>query len=448
MKYLTDLILNNEFARRIREKQGSSAVMLAIMFVGFAVCIASSIGVCRRIVVSSECDTFGRLWTKAILSEYDVHLFEDYSLMAYFGNDDEVTEKLNAYLKYSAQNKLDAAIKGANADLTGYELGDPANFRKAMDQGFAASAVSELINGRGREFRNLNDGTGFDEEGRVINNRVVLETLPSHGMKETVSGDTLTEKAKSYGDEEGVLSVLRNAGADVLMIEKRFNNHVTKADDKNHLLVNEWEYIIKGSNDDEENYRACRNRLFIARNALNLVSIYSDPEKTELLISVAESITPGPLGLATQAIIAEAWAALETEEDLEDLYNDKRVPILKTADQWKTGLGAVLGSSEFKSKLDDESKVLLEEKKDELSVLTGRVDTVPQFKYGLNYDEYLMIMIMSLNENVRLLRIMDLVQINMKYRYYKDFNLMEYYTGTRFTLEVNGKDHEFEDAYK
>lgn len=448
MKYLTDLILNNEFARRIREKQGSSAVMLAIMFVGFAVCIASSIGVCRRIVVSSECDTFGRLWTKAILSEYDVHLFEDYSLMAYFGNDDEVTEKLNAYLKYSAQNKLDAAIKGANADLTGYELGDPANFRKSMDQGFAASAVSELINGRGREFRNLNDGTGFDEEGRVINNRVVLETLPSHGMKETVSGDTLTEKAKSYGDEEGVLSVLRNAGADVLMIEKRFNNHVTKADDKNHLLVNEWEYIIKGSNDDEENYRACRNRLFIARNALNLVSIYSDPEKTELLISVAESITPGPLGLATQAIIAEAWAALETEEDLEDLYNDKRVPILKTADQWKTGLGAVLGSSEFKGKLDDESKVLLEEKKDELSVLTGRVDTVSQFKYGLNYDEYLMIMIMSLNENVRLLRIMDLVQINMKYRYYKDFNLMEYYTGTRFTLEVNGKDHEFEDAYK
>jgi hypothetical protein len=43
---------------------------------------------------------------------------------------------------------------------------------------------------------------------------------------------------------------------------------------------------------------------------------------------------------------------------------------------------------------------------------------------------------------------MDLVQINMKYRYYRDFNLMEYYTGTRFSLEVNGKDHEFEDAYK
>jgi len=448
VRYLIDLFLNNVFARRLKEKRGSSAVMLAMMFVGFSICIAGAIGVCRRIVVSSECDTFGKLWTKAILSEYDVHLFEDYSLMAYFGNDDEVTDKLNAYLKYSAQNKLDASIKGANADLTGYELGDPANFRKAIDLGFAGSAVHELISGRGREFRDLDDGTGFDEEGRVINNRVVLDTLPSHGVGGTVSGDTLTEKARSYGDEEGVLSVLRGAGADVLMIERRFNNHVTKADDKDHLLVNEWEYIIKGSNDDEENYRACRNRLFIARNALNLVSIYSDPEKMELIISVAESITPGPLGLVTQAIIAEAWAALETEEDLEDLYRDKRVPILKSADQWKTGLGAVLDSSEVRKKLDDESKKLLEEKREELSDLTNKTDTVAQFKYGLNYDEYLMIMIISLNENVRLLRIMDLVQINMKYRYYKDFNLMEYYTGTRFNLEVNGKDHEFEDAYK
>ena len=432
----------------MRGKRGSSAIILARMFVGFAICIAGAIGVSRRLVVSSECETFGRLWTKAILSEYDVHLLEDYSLMAYFGNDDEVTDKLNAYLKYSAQNKLESSIKGANADLTGHELGDPANFRKALDLGFAGSAVHELINGRGREFRALDDGNGFDEEGRVINNQVVLDTLPSHGMSETVSGDMLTDKARSYGDEEGILNALRGAGADVLMIEKRFNNHVTKADDKNHLFVNEWEYIIKGSSDDEENYRACRKRLFIARNALNLVSIYSDPEKTEIIISVAESITPGPLGLVTQAIIAEAWAALETEEDLEDLYKDKRVPILKSADQWKTGFGAVLDSSEVKGKLDDESKALLEEKREELSDITGKIDTVSQFRYGLNYDEYMMIMIMSLNENVRLLRIMDLVQINMKYRYYKDFNLMEYYTGTRFTLEVNNRDHEFEDAYK
>ena len=448
MKHLSEISSNNPILCKLREKRGSSAVLLAIMFVGFALCIAGAVGVSRRLVVSSECEAFGRLWTKAILSEYDVHLLEDYSIMAYFGNDDEVTEKLNAYLRYSAQNKLDASIKGANADLTGYELGDPANFRKAMELGFAGSAVSELLNGRGRTFRDLDNADGFDEEGRVINDRVVLDTLPSRGMGDHSSGDDLTERAKSIGDEDGLYSMLKGAGADILMITRCFDNHVTKADDNDHLFVNEWEYIIKGSNDDEENYRACRRRLFAARNALNLLSIYSDPEKTELIISVAESITPGPLGIVTQAIIAEAWAALETEEDMDDLYNDRRVPILKSSDQWKTGLGAVLDSSDVREKLDEESRTLLDEKREEISGLTGTLDTVAEFKYGLNYDEYLMIMIMSLSENERLLRIMDLVQINMKYRYYRDFNLLEYYTGTRFTLEVNGKDHEYEDTYK
>ena len=432
----------------MRNKKGSSAVLLAILFLGFAICLAGAIGVSRRLVVSSECETFGRLWTKAVLSEYDVHLMEDYSMMAYFGNDDEVTDKLNAYLKYSSQNKLDASIKGANADLTGFELGDPSNFRKAMELGFPGSAAAELISGSGRTFRDLDDENGYDEEGRIINDRVVLDTLPSHGMGGSVSSDVLTEKTKSTGDENGLVSMLKGAGAEVLMIEKRFDNHVTKADDKNHLFVNEWEYIINGSPDDEENYIACRRILFIIRNALNLLAIYSDPEKVELIITVAESITPGPLGIVTQAIIAEAWAALETEEDLKDLYDDGRVPVIKTPEQWKTGLGAVLDSTEVMEKLDDESKELLEEKKDELSGLTGGITTVAQFSEGLNYDEYLMIMIMSLNDNVRLLRIMDLVQINMKYRYYRDFNLMEYYTGTRFSIEVNGKNHEFEDAYK
>ena len=448
VRYLIDLFMNSAFARKLKGKTGSSAVMLAIMFAGFALCVAGAIGVSRKLVVSSECETFGRLWTKAILSEYDVHLLDDYSMMAYFGNDDEVTKKLDAYLAYSVKNKMEASIKGANADLTGYELGDPANFRKAMELGFAGSAVAELIGGEGRTFRDLDTGEGYDEEGRVINDRVVLDTLPSRGSGGSVSGETLTEKAKLYGDESGLLHTLRGAGADVLMIEKRFDNHVTKADEKEHLFVNEWEYIIIGSPNDEENYRAVRRRLFIARNALNLVSLYSDPEKVELIVTVAESITPGPLGIVTQAIIAEAWAALETEEDLDDLYSDRRVPVIKTAEQWKTGLGAVLDSSEVRDKLDEESRELLDENRDELPGFAGNLSDLAEVRYGLNYDEYLMIMIMSLSESSRLLRIMDLVQINMKYRYYKDFNLMEYYTGTRFTLEVNGRDHEFEDDYK
>ncbi len=439
VKRLIDFIIN---------KEGSSLVMLAIIFTGFAVCIAGAIGVSRSLVVNSECEMFGRLWTKAILSEYDVHLLDDYSIMAYFGHDDEVTSKLDSYLNYSAGGRLGVHIKGANAELTGFELGDPANFRRALRLGFAENAVSEIISGRGRTYRDLDTGEGFDEEGWVIRNPVVIDTLPSHGTGGSVSGDELTEKARSAGDENGLAGLLSGAGAEVLLLEKCFDNHVTKSDDKDHLLVNEWEYVIRGSTDDEDNYRTVRRILFAARNALNLISLYRDPSKVEVIVSIAETITPGPLGLVTQAVIAEAWAALETEEDLEDLYHDRRVPVLKTPGQWKTDLGSVLGSESVKEKLDEETRELLDEKRDEVLDLSGNISTVTRFSEGLNYDEYLLIMITALRDDVRLLRIMDLIQINMKYRYYADFNMMEYFTGVRFTIEADRKTHEFEDAYK
>ena len=184
------------------------------------------------------------------------------------------------------------------------------------------------------------------------------------------------------------------------------------------------------------------------RNALNLVSLYKDPEKVKLIIEVAETITPGPLGLLTQLLIAEAWAALETEQDMKNLLDNKRVPILKSADEWQIGLGAVLDSDDVMEQLDEDSKELLNENRGEINALGGISDRISDLKNGLNYDEHLMIMIMAMDERVRLLRIMDIVQINMKYRYYRDFNMMEYYVGTRFTLEANGRSYDFEESYK
>ena len=137
----------------------------------------------------------------------------------------------------------------------------------------------------------------------------------------------------------------------------------------------------------------------------------------------------------------------ETEQKIYSFLTTNQ-PKPKTPEQWKTDISAVLGTEKVKDRIDEEAKEQLEEKSGEIAELSGRIKTVTQFSDGLNYDEYLLIMIASLKDSVRILRIMDLIQINMKYRYYADFNMMEYYTGIRFTIEANGKSHEFEDAYK
>ena len=43
---------------------------------------------------------------------------------------------------------------------------------------------------------------------------------------------------------------------------------------------------------------------------------------------------------------------------------------------------------------------------------------------------------------------MDLIQINMKYLYCDYFLLKDYYTGLKFTMNVNGVEHEFEETYE
>ena len=438
-------------------KKGSSAVLTAMIFTAFAICVVGAVEICRGLAVKSECEAFGRVWTKAILSEYDLPLMEDYGIMAYFGNDSDVSDKLDYYLDYSTADRLRIDIGGANADLTGYELGDPDNFLEAMKKGLTGRIIGDIAFGGGRNKRSEiqgSDDIGSEESiagtdgGRVIKNKVVLSTLPSGGIRGTISPEGILNKAKALGSPDAVKGAISAAGSELIFIEKYFDNSVTYAGDKDSLYRNEWEYVINGSPDDDDNLRTVKRNMFLMRNALNLVSLYKDPQKVQLVIQVAEAITPGPLGLLTQALVAEAWAALETESDMRELLDNGRVPIIKGATEWKTGLGAVLDSDKVRKELDDESRELLDEKRDEINGFGELSDKVTAIRDGLNYDEHLMIMILSMDERIRLLRIMDIVQINMKYRYYRDFNMMEYYVGTRFSIDANGRSYEFEDRYK
>ena len=194
--------------RRIGRK-GSSTIFLAIAFLAFAIAVAGAICISRRLAVMSECQAFGRVCTRAILSEYVRHLLEDYKLMAYWGNEIEVNRRVDAYMSYSAADKLGIRIGKTVSDLSGYEIGDPDNFRTALRKGFPGSAAASLLSGSGR----LPRGNITDKTGIAIGNRVVLDTLPSGGAGGTVSSDSLIEKAKSAVNSscyEGILKKVRN----------------------------------------------------------------------------------------------------------------------------------------------------------------------------------------------------------------------------------------------
>ena len=453
-------------------KRGSAAVFLAILIVTFAAALVVVVQVARELTVHSESRAFSIVWARGILSEYDLYLLHDYGLMAYQGDDELVGRKVEIYMEYSMASKLNSKLQGAEAELGGMELGDPENFRKSMKISLGMEAGKKLLSKErtkrptveDRPFTGVTDGTfvGGDvpesmaqekvetvEGYRYISNPVILRTLPSHGHQDRFSRSRAGEILLNTGSGDALTGIAGNAAMDMLFISDHFGSHLYSSDGKKSYFRNEWEYVAAGKPSDPQNLGAVQRRLFLMRNAVNLAYLYTDQEKMELTLSIAEVISPGA-GPAVQLILLELWASAESYKDVETLMDDGRVPAMKTRETWQTDLSGVLEGEAFRGKLGEEGRKALDENAETIGEMSeaGNAMNNGSIRDGLTYEDHLKVLILAMDEKVRLLRIMDIVQINMKYRYYRDFNMDEYYTGVRFTVKTNGRDYTVEEEYR
>jgi hypothetical protein len=116
-------------------------------------------------------------------------------------------------------------------------------------------------------------------------------------------------------------------------------------------------------------------------------------------------------------VVAEAWAAAESENDLRLLEDGKQVAFLKSNDNWAVPISSTL---EYLWNKDYES---------------------PDKMNGYDYEDYLRILLFLENREKKLLRCMDLIQMNLKGSYDRDFNLKEYYGG--FQFEASTQERKF-----
>ena len=182
------------------------------------------------------------------------------------------------------------------------------------------------------------------------------------------------------------------------------------------FFQNEIEYIICGKSSDAANARSIRNKIIAVREALNFVYLNKDPKKSAEAMAAAQLLTPGPAAIATQKALLAAWALAESINDYKLLVDLHKVPLMKSEATWAIDLDSVVANTSDKY------------------VYTG-VDQ------GQTYEDFLSLFTYAVDERVRLLRIMDLIQINMKYLYYRTFSLKEYSGGLRFLMKVNGVEH-------
>ncbi|MGN1415170.1 MAG: DUF5702 domain-containing protein [Anaerovoracaceae bacterium] len=400
----------------MRNRRGSFTVQIVLLFSAMLILTWAVLSASGDLAVYSAAEDFGRLWGTSILAEYDRNLKDRYGLFGFYGDTVTVERKLDAYADYTFGEKAYIEYGGVICSLDDYRLTEPEQLKKQM-----ADAV--LFGSKPHGLHRTEAGNSENTSaGRSITSRWILDSLPSAGDGGEADVTSLVSQIKSG---KGLTSILGSSMVNQYIFTY-FQHYRSTGDLGDTYFQNEIEYIISGKPSDEKARKKVRQKLIVMRNLLNLAYLYTSPEKRDTAMALAEVMTPGPEAVITQGVLLELWAFAEAENDVRLLYDDKPVPLLKSDGSWAMTL-----ENAVEQTTDSEKRYI-----------------TPSVLEGERYEVYLRILAGSVPEQTRLLRVMDLIQINMKYLYCDYFLLEDYHTGLQFSMWVNGEEHDFKESYE
>ncbi len=448
------------FAKKVRRfsgKKGSSAVflcMITISMIGAAFAFSNA---AQAVTEKSMDDCMFRLAGRSVLSEYLIPLKDDYGIFAFRGSEEEICDRLRFYLSRSVGGK--AAEKSVSADTKEYQLTDadaverqvlaaakfslaegvldaggkliPKKDKNAVKTNFGAFGGAKKHGENSAKGKNGAAASesgirqGASGEGRKIKNRAVINGLPSAGIG-TGGTDISAILSEGLPSLEDVFKKESDKFLVNRYIMQRFKNRMNAEIPTNTYFANEAEYILFGKLSDDDNARAFMTDFVILRTGLNLAHIYSDPQKVRELVTMAELMTPGPEAAVTQAVLAGSWAFAEAENDKQLLLAGENVAFIKTRANWALELDSAVNGT---------------------AAVEGLPVIRPKSGNGNDYGDYIEIFLFIENRNKKLLRMMDLIQINMKLNYDRDFLLKEYNTGFRLSATEGSEVYVYDQRY-
>ncbi|MDR2295574.1 MAG: DUF5702 domain-containing protein, partial [Clostridiales Family XIII bacterium] len=217
------------------------------------------------------------------------------------------------------------------------------------------------------------------------------------------------------------------------------------------FFQNEAEYIIVGTASDAENLKGVESRLRLLRFALNEVCVHGNgalrAQADGVVTALCAALPTVPAPLIRELVYA-AWVAVETENDLKLLRAGRKVALVKGSDNWAVGvedLPRIVFAFLSTPRSENAPAPDIKDVSGNASRSTGMV--CPRSESGFSYGDYLRLFLYFTSRENKLLRSMDLIQINMKTGYYEAFLLREHYTGLRYELVMNGDDYRYRQSY-
>ena len=398
----------------VRNKRGMVSVFVMIFSVSIISLAMLFIGGTRAKAISSSVESLGHLWAKSILGEYTDKLYERYGIFAYKAKSPaEVDDKLNQLSEITFKGKRYIDCEGCNSSLYKYSLAELDNFQKQVNK----AAVVE----KQKNFKDVALDV-YTPSDRMISNNAIVAGLPSKGRLSSFSLSNFINKIKEIDDIKDVLKGGKNELLQMKYMKNHFQSAVSQSEDDDSFFKYELEYILAGKTSDEENLKSTKNRIIAIREAMNIAYINQNPQMRDLALTIAELISSPAAAPATQQALIAAWAYAESVNDYRLLVHGKKVPLMKDDDSWAVNLKSIITNPN-----------------------PEYIDT--NNEKGNTYNEYLQAMIFLTNKDNRLLRMMDLIEINMKYCYYGNFSISSHYTGIDYSMDVNGRTHNFSAEY-
>lgn len=412
--HISDTVILQK-VQRMNNKKGSSAVFLTVILAALmSITLALIYGV-KAEAIRSSTDAVINLAGDSVLSEFDRQLQEDYGLFLIKGTDKELSQKLYRYISYSFADMEDVRIDSVKVSASRYSISDIELIKSQILEHMKVLEAGNLITDH-------TDVSGeVEAEERSLKHGPTIASLPSS----TLPDKSLTATAESLADKASEIDKVFKAGTDTYLINgyvfEHFNSRVHVAD-SGHFFRNEVEYILGGELSDKKNEKRVEIALKAMRFPINMAYLYSDTEKQAALMAAAELLTPGAAAPATQAALASTWAYAESDNDVELLWQGHKVPMVKDSSTWAIELDSAIEG-----------------------VFGGTV--MPAQEKGYDYESYLQILMFFQDENIKISRILDLIQINMRAEHDSEFLINEYSAGLSVEVKANGKTYKHEKKY-
>lgn len=186
----------------------------------------------------------------------------------------------------------------------------------------------------------------------------------------------------------------------------------------NAPLRYELEYILFGHFTDRENLQASAESLLLTREGMNLLFLLKSPKREEvrsIALAMATAIELPVLADLIAIALLSAWAFAEAVLDVRALLCGRRISLLKTEDEWTSGI-------ENLAELFSEDVAMAKES-----------------KTGLSYSDCLHTLLYMQNVSESAYRAMDLIQAKMQ-KYSPHFLMEAAITSFTFSAECSARE--------